>query len=161
MGLDDLDVPVGTERPGGAADQRSQEVHPEAHVARAHQGSVATRGFEPREVGSVEARGADDVGDAGLRRQGRISDRCRRQGEVEHALGRDESFERVLGDGNADRAHAGQNPGVLTQCGGSRPRQRRGQRDAVRPRHGRDEHSSHAPRSAGDDEPHVGHPFPS
>ena len=59
---------------------------PEAHIAGLDDGGMAGGGLDLGLVGVGEAGRADDMDDAGLRRQRRKLHRRSRRGEVEHAV---------------------------------------------------------------------------
>ena len=64
------------------------------------------RGGELLEVRALEAGGADDVDEPGLRRQLGVGERRLGDGEVEHRLAAGEDLERVVLDDHADRLAA-------------------------------------------------------
>ena len=95
MHFHDLDVPVGTERPGRLPCECGEEVDAEAHVPGLDDGRVPGRGFDARLVLLREARRADDVNDARLRRQRGEFDSCRRHGKVDQRVGILDERERI------------------------------------------------------------------
>jgi len=118
---------------------------------------VTRRGSDLSEVGFGQAGGADDMGDARLSGERRHLDARRRGGEIDHAVGLERRRQRVVADQDSTRADAGEQPGVRPQRRRAVPLDRRGERHAWRLGDRLDQHPSHAPGGAGDDQPHVGH----
>ena len=95
MHLDDLDIPLRPERGGSTLHQRREHVDAEAEIAGADNDRMPRREAELADIGLAHAGGADNMHQPGLRRERREFHRCRRGGEIEHALRFHEGFERI------------------------------------------------------------------
>ena len=107
MHLEDLDIEIRIERPRRLADETGEQVDAEAHIAGLDDHRMARGGIDGGFLVGREARGANDVHDAGLRRDFGKADGRRRNGEIEHAFGSGEDRKRIVGDGDAERRQAG------------------------------------------------------
>ena len=76
----------GPSASGHARGEHGKQVHAEAHIAGLDDGRVTRGGLDLGFVGRAKPGRADDMHDAGLRRECRRSDRRRRAGEIEHAV---------------------------------------------------------------------------
>jgi len=61
MSLDDLDIVLLPQRPGHFTDHLVDQIHPDAHVGRAHAGDLPGEGFELLQLNGVETGRADHV----------------------------------------------------------------------------------------------------
>ena len=109
------------------------------------------------EVGLGQAGGADDMGDARLGGQRRHLDARRGGGEIDDSVGGERRRQRVVADHDPARADAGDEAGVRAERRRALAFDRGGERHARRLGDRLDQHPSHAPGGAGDDQPHVGH----
>ena len=104
--LQDLDIEFGAERRGDLGGERGEQVDAQAHIAGLDDGGMAGGGLDLGLVGRGEAGRADDMDEAGLRRQRGEFDGRGRRGEIEHAVDVSEDGEGIVGDGDAERLEA-------------------------------------------------------
>ena len=105
----------------------------------------------------LEAGGADDQGGAVLGGAAGVVDGRVGQGEIEHHVGGLEQRARVLADGEAGGADAGERPRIATDRGMALVLAGGAENAARRRRHLARQRHAHAPGSAGDTDPDVRH----
>ena len=93
-----------------------EQIDAEAHIAGLDDCRMAGGGGDLRIVVRRAARGADDMHDARLRSIAGKLDASGRQAEIEHPIGLGEGGQRIVGDGDADRADAGELSCILADA---------------------------------------------
>ena len=108
MHFQDLDVELLAEGRSDAADQGSEKIDADAHIARPDDAGVAGGRDERRIVLRLEPGGAEHMHDAGLRGEGGQLQRGGRAGEIDDRIDAGQQGRRVGGDRDADRTDAGE-----------------------------------------------------
>ncbi len=158
MHFQDLDVEIlGVERLRRLLDQHRQQIDAEAHIAGFDDRRMARRRRDLRIVVGRAAGGADDMGDARLRRVAGEFDGRGRRGEIEHAVGLGEDRQRIVADRHVDDADAGELAGILAEIGRARPLDRAGDARARHRVDGADQRLAHAAGRAHHHQAHIAH----
>ena len=130
MGLDDLNITVGADRPGRQLQQFQAKIDADAHIRREDDGDPVRRGPQPFMIFRAEAGGADDHVDIRGRALLDIGRDPGGQAEVDHDIDRAGQRRNINADRHAKAADAGQLTGVPPQGGRGGVLNRRGRQNA-------------------------------
>ena len=149
MGFDDLDVIAQRQRARGLVEQLEHHIHANAHIRRHDDGNALRRRANTRELGLVEARGADDHGHTSRFARGQMRHGAFGSGEVDEVAGVLQSGIKIGADGHAS-VYPGEGSGVLPQRRAAGHVERGTDAAIGRGQHGLDQRAAHAATGACD-----------
>ena len=159
--FENLDVEILVERLRHLLDQRRQQINAKAHIARLHHDGLRGHALDDRVVRCRETRGADDVNDTALGRNGDIGDGRGGNGEIENAVGVLRQRPQIGRQFDTVAGQSGEQPRILAQQFGTRCLQRAGQNAPRGFGNGADQGPPHPATGSSNDQAHIGHFQPS